>query len=296
MSVVIFDPDSRERHRVAMSPGKTLAQALEELCEKTERSPAEYELRRGAKALDSSLPWRLLRLPNNSSLELVRTRKSGAAGASAPRGGTAKLAVSLPSGSRVIVEPSIDATLADVLRGLDALGHFPAGADLAGASCLVVRRSVPPEALATTSLRGMGVSAGEQLRIRVMLPPGAGAETSQPAVVLPERALAVREPFLVRAVDGVLVNPFDARRRRLRLSNALVAAAVVRFPAGKAVLYAAGFQDSVIGEGVQPPAPAEEPEFVVLTPQAANDSGTLLKVRAVLADTVSRDLLYTSSS
>ncbi|KAA0161693.1 hypothetical protein FNF31_03636 [Cafeteria roenbergensis] len=166
MSVVIFDPDSRERHRVAMSPGKTLAQALEELCEKTERSPAEYELRRGAKALDSSLPWRLLRLPNNCSLELVRTRKSGAAGASAPRGGTAKLAVSLPSGSRVIVEPSIDATLADVLRGLDALGHFPAGADLAGASCLVVRRSVPPEALATTSLRGMGVSAGEQLRIR----------------------------------------------------------------------------------------------------------------------------------
>ncbi len=206
----------------------------------------------------------------------------------------------------------------------------------------------------------MGVSAGEQLRIRVMLPPGAGAETSQPAVVLPERALAVREPvtrpqeaedssqtpetggapsssitpqpvpeqehttarrlrppagrrdpesatrealgalraapsafdadcvsvaqFLVRAVDGVLVNPFDARRRRLRLSNALVAAAVVRFPAGKAVLYAAGFQDSVIGEGVQPPAPAEEPEFVVLTPQAANDSGTLLKVRAVLAE------------
>ena len=116
--------------------------------------PAEYELCRGAKALDSSLPWRLLRLPNNCSLELVRTRKSGAAGASAPRGGTAKLAVSLPSGSRVIVEPSIDATLADVLRGLDALGHFPAGADLAGASCLVVRRSVPPEALATTSLRG----------------------------------------------------------------------------------------------------------------------------------------------
>jgi len=111
--------------------------------------PDEHELRKGGKAADASLPWRLLRLTNNTTLDMIK-RRVRAGGAVA----TATLAVSLPSGQRVTVQPSLETTVGSVLAGLASLGHITAGTNFSLASVLVLRRTVTAEELDTTTLRG----------------------------------------------------------------------------------------------------------------------------------------------
>jgi hypothetical protein len=114
---------------------------------RAQSQPAEFHLQNSGKALDDSLPWRLQRLPSGVSLKLCRKAKRSLSSTA-----TARVMLSLPGGHSVRAEPSLTVTLSGLLQGLSAMGTLPG--DVSEASIVVLRRSLSPAELRTTSLAG----------------------------------------------------------------------------------------------------------------------------------------------
>lgn len=61
---------------VKVTPGKTLAEVLQEFAQKYDLKPEDWTLASKGKQLDLSLPYRLSGLPQNAKLEVVRRANS----------------------------------------------------------------------------------------------------------------------------------------------------------------------------------------------------------------------------
>jgi len=125
----------------------------------------DFTFLRGGKPLDMTLPWRLLGLPRNAKLELEPVARPGSSSSSGGVGATAQVVVAIPGAGRVPVTPKLATTVASVLRGLEALGHFPEGVPVSGCQVVYLRRSVSGAQLESTSLSGKSsaMSAAESL-------------------------------------------------------------------------------------------------------------------------------------
>lgn len=172
---------SGRREVVKASPGTRLADIVAEVCKRRGLDAAVHSLRheRGGACLDLTATFRLSGLVNHSKLELV----------SAPQlasGGSCRVGVQLPDGARLVRQFPRAATLVDVLEW-----------------CHSERDSIPPafayadqvivghEALATTTLRHLGVPVDGSVLLRVaedQRPAGSGPAS---APVFPSDAAAL---------------------------------------------------------------------------------------------------------
>ena len=87
---------------------------------------------------------------------------------------------------------------------------------------------------------------------------------------------------VLAALDSLITHPHDARRRRLRLANAVVQQRVGRFPPALGLLVSAGFRPSSRDDAVEAPPAGTAPDFLVATPDAATDD-VVAAVRSTVA-------------
>lgn len=90
------------------SPNTTLAKVLEQFCKQHKLAPSKYALKDSkGKNLDLTLPWRLLGLPNKTTLELVKSGSSS--------NGIANIAIQLPDGTRHQDKFKLSTTLYEIV-------------------------------------------------------------------------------------------------------------------------------------------------------------------------------------
>lgn len=126
-------------------------QVLEDVCQKYEFDPNEYDLKHHKRILDLSTMYRFSGLPNNAQLEMVEAQKKRT-------DADVDLLVQLSDGTRMEGKFRPATTLAEVIQQL-----FPEKSGAQDLVAIYMRTEVLRDKMSTTSLKELGLISGRAI-------------------------------------------------------------------------------------------------------------------------------------
>ncbi|XP_011496389.1 PREDICTED: tether containing UBX domain for GLUT4 [Ceratosolen solmsi marchali] len=147
--VTVLTPNGR-RSNIKISPNSTILQVLEEVCQKYDFNPDEYDLKHYNQILDVNLIFRYSNISNNASLEMVKCKN--------PRKvSNVGICIQLENGDRLTGEYFPNVNITTILQDLNIQYNTNS------AVIIYTQREICGKDFETVTLRSLGLGSGKAL-------------------------------------------------------------------------------------------------------------------------------------